>query len=124
VKGVIDDLDVALVLDVFKLISWQSHDSGPLLPVEVYKYRFGDICQLCREHVSRHAVLISLIAIRAAPAHTLFDYLPFAVVIWTCQVVCLVIVFQNPDVRTDKVVLVSKALKRLGVLLICFDLLE
>ena len=45
-KGVIDDLDVALVLDVFKLICRQSHYRGTLLPVEVDKDGFGDICQL------------------------------------------------------------------------------
>jgi hypothetical protein len=45
-KGVIDDLDVTLVLNVFELISRQSHDCSPLLPVEVDKDRFGDICQL------------------------------------------------------------------------------
>ena len=45
-KGVIDDLDVTLVLNVFKLICRQSHDRGPLLPVEVDKDGFGDISQL------------------------------------------------------------------------------
>jgi len=123
-KGVIDDLDIALVLNIFKFICRQSHDCGPLLPVEVDKDRFGDICQLRWEHVGRYAVLISLVAIGAAPAHTLFDYLPFAVVVWTCQVVGLVIVFQDPDVRTNKIVLVGKGLKCLRVLLVGFDLLQ
>jgi hypothetical protein len=68
--------------------------------------------------------LISFIAIGAAPTHTLFDYLPFAVVIWTSQVVCLVIVLQDPDVRTDKVVLVGESLKSLWALLVGFYLLK
>ena len=117
-KGVIDDLDVALVLNVFELVSRQTHDCSPFLPVEVDKDRFGDICQLRRKHIGRYAILISLVAVSATPAHTLFDNLPFAVVIWTCQVVCLVIVLQNPDVRTDKEILVGESLKCLGVLLV------
>ncbi len=123
-KCVIDNLDVPLVFDIFKLVRRQTHNSRAFLAVKIYKYGFRDVGQLGREHICWHAVLIGFIAIRAAPADALLDDFSFAVIVGAREVVSLVIIFKYPNVRTDKIVLIGYGLEDRGLLLTFLHLVK
>lgn len=92
-KGVIDNLDVSLVLNIFKFVSWKSHNCSSFLSIKVNKDRFWNICKFRWQHISRHTILIGFITIGATPTYTFFNYFSFTIIFGTCQIICLVIIF-------------------------------
>jgi hypothetical protein len=85
-------LDVTSILKLLKLVSRQAHQGGPLMPIEVNKQDIRDVCNLCTEHVCRHAGLVGAVAILASPACTLFDHFLLATFVRAGKVEGLVVV--------------------------------